>query len=78
MSQMKKKKESSTITSAQAKLAKELIKLANTNKVPELTFTDKARALQSAYQTWFNELRPILAMFKETSTLIQGEKITPF
>jgi hypothetical protein len=39
----KGKKSSYTITSAQAKLAKELIKLANTYKVPELTFNDKAR-----------------------------------
>jgi hypothetical protein len=36
------KKPASIITSAQAKLAKELIKLTNTYKVPELTFTDKA------------------------------------
>jgi hypothetical protein len=72
------RKENSTITSAQTKLAKELIKLANRYKVPELTFTDKARACQSAYQTWFNKLCQILAIFKETSTLIQREKITPF
>jgi hypothetical protein len=72
------KKPSAIISSVQAKLAKELIKLANTYKVPELTFTDKASQRQFAYQTWFNKLRPILAMFKETSNLIQGEKITPF
>jgi hypothetical protein len=66
------------ITSAQAKLAKELIKLANTYKVPELTFSDQASKRRFGYQTWFNKLRPILAMFPETSEVIQGEKIMPF
>jgi hypothetical protein len=66
------------MTSAQAKLGKELIKLANTYKVPELTFNDKARARRTAYQTWFNKLRTIIAMFAETSQLIQGENIIPF
>ena len=66
------------ITSAQAKLAKELIKLANTYKVPELTFTDKATKRRFNYQTWFTKLRPILAMFNDTACLIQGEKITPY
>jgi len=74
----KNKKSGQTITLAQAKLAKELIKLANTYKVPELTFNDKARTRRSGCQTWFNKLRPILAMFEETSSLIQGEKIHPF
>jgi len=73
-----KKSETVTLTSAQAKLAKELIKLANTYKVPELTFTDKARARRTAYQTWFTKLRTILAMFAETSQLIQGENVIPF
>jgi len=72
------KKPAATITSAQAKLAKELIKLANTYKVPELTFTDKATRRRSIYQTWFTKLRPILAMFTETASLIEGEKVTPF
>jgi len=67
-----------TITSAQAKLAKELIKLANTYKVPELNFFDQAGRRRFGYQTWLNKLRPILAMFPETSEVIQGEKIIPF
>jgi hypothetical protein len=66
------------VTSAQAKLAKELIKLANTYKVPELNFFDQAGRHWFGYQTWFNKLRPILAMFPETSEVIQGEKIIPF
>jgi len=72
------KKPASIITSAQAKLAKELIKLANTYKVPELTFTDKATRRRNQYQTWFTKLCPILAMFTETADVIQGEKIIPF
>jgi hypothetical protein len=38
----KSDKAESAITSAQAKLSKELIKLATTYKIPELTFTDQA------------------------------------
>jgi hypothetical protein len=71
-------KTDSAVSSAQAKLAKELIKLANTYKVPELIFSDQANRCQFAYQTWFNKLRPQLAMFPETCTVIQGEKIVPF
>ena len=44
------------VTSAQAKLARELIKLANTYKVPELTFTDKATKRRFNYQTCFTKL----------------------
>jgi hypothetical protein len=44
------------VTSAQAKLAKELIKLANTYKVPELTFTEKATKRRFNYQTCFTKL----------------------
>jgi len=54
------------INSAQAKLAKELIKLANTYRVLELTFTDQASRRRFNFQTWFNKLWPILAMFLET------------
>jgi hypothetical protein len=49
-------KTDSAVSSAQAKLAKELIKLANTYKVPELIFSDQANRCQFAYQTWFNKL----------------------
>jgi hypothetical protein len=72
------KKPAATVTSAQAKLAKELIKLSNTYKVPELTFTDKPTRRRSHYQTWFTKLRPILAMFNDTTSVIQGEKVIPF
>jgi len=72
------KKPAATFTSAQAKLAKELIKSANTYKVPELTFTDKATRRRSQYQTWFTKLRPILAMFPDTAKLIEGEKVVPY
>jgi hypothetical protein len=66
------------VNSVQAKLAKELIKLANTYKVPKLIFSDQAGRRCFGYQTWFNKLHPILAMFPETSEVIQGDKIIPF
>ncbi len=71
-------KPETVIDSAQAKLAKELIKLENTYKVPELTFSNQAGRCCFGYQTWFNKLRPFLAMFPETSEAIQGDKIVPF
>jgi hypothetical protein len=52
--------------------------LANTFKVPELTFTDKATKRRFNYQTWFTKLRSILAMFNDTTCVIQGEIIIPY
>jgi hypothetical protein len=71
-------KPEAVINSVQAKLAKELIKLANTYKVPELMFSNQAGRHCFGYQTWFKKLRPILAIFPETSEVIQGDKIVPF
>jgi len=56
-----KKSGNAVLTSAQAKLAKELINWPTHTRC------------RTAYQTWFNKLRTILAMFMETSQLIQGE-----
>jgi hypothetical protein len=52
--------------------------MANTYKVPELTFSDQAGKRRFGYQTWFKKLRQLLAMFPETSDVIQGVKIVPF
>ncbi len=51
--------------SGQAKLAKELIKLAQTYKVAELTFDNKATKRRTNYFLWSTKLRPILAMFSQ-------------
>jgi hypothetical protein len=45
------------------KLTKELIKLAESYKVPELKFDEQASKQHFHYQTWIMKLQPILAMF---------------
>jgi len=62
----------------QAKLAKELIKLASTYKVPELTFVKKAARHLLTYQGWIARLHPILAMFPEMASVLKQEDIIPF
>jgi hypothetical protein len=62
----------------QAKLAKELIKLANTYKVPELKFSDQASKRRSAYNAWVTKMRTILSMFPGTMNLFQQDTIIPF
>jgi len=68
----------SSSVSWQAKLAKELMKISETYKIPELTFDTKAKTRRSNYFTWCSKLRPILAMFPQTSKLFQDNEIIPY
>ena len=61
-----------------AKLSKELIKLADTYKVPELKFEEQATKQRYNYRNWITKLRPILAMFSHTSSVIKEDEIIPF
>jgi hypothetical protein len=61
-----------------AKLTKEIIKLADTYKVPELKFDEQASKQCSNYQTWIMKLRPILAMFPQRASVLPGDSIIPF
>ncbi len=65
-------------TSKQAKLAKELIKLANTYNVPELKFSEQASKHRLAYTAWITKLKTILSMFPSTMNLIGYDFINPF
>lgn len=65
-------------TQTQARLAGELIKLASTYKVPELTFVKKAAWCCLNYQGWIARLRPILAMFTETAPVLDKEHVIHF
>jgi hypothetical protein len=60
----------------QAKLAKELIKLANSYKIPELTFDVQASKRRYNFSTWFSKIQTILSMFPQTATVIQGGTVT--
>jgi len=64
--------------SLQAKLAKELIKLAETYKISELVFETKATKRRSNYLTWWSKLRPILAMFPQNAVVFKDNEIIPF
>jgi hypothetical protein len=59
-------------------LTKELIKLAESYKVPKLKFDEQASKRQFNYQAWFMKLQPILAMFAQTATVMPNDKIVPF
>jgi hypothetical protein len=61
-----------------ANLAKELIKLADTYKVPELCFEEQAKKRRYNYHTWISKLRLILAMFSQTSPVLVDDEIIPF
>jgi hypothetical protein len=61
-----------------AKLTKELIKLAESYKVPELKFDEQASKRRYNYQTWLMKLQPILAMFIQTACVLPGDKVVPF
>jgi hypothetical protein len=61
-----------------AKLTKELIKLAESYKVPELKFDEQASKRRFNYQAWIMKLQPILAMFNQTATVMPHDKIIPF
>lgn len=57
----------------QAKLAKELIKLSNSYKVPELAFNVKATKHHFSYTTWISKMQTILSMFPQTADIIQND-----
>jgi hypothetical protein len=57
----------------QAKLAKELIKLATSYKIPELTFDVQASKRCFNFSTWFSKLQMILSMFPQTASIIQDD-----
>jgi hypothetical protein len=61
-----------------AKLTKELIKLAESYKVPELKFDEQASKQRHNYQTWLMKLQPILAMFTQTASVLPRDKVVPF
>jgi hypothetical protein len=65
-------------TSTQAKLAKELINLAETYKIPELTFDTKATKRRTNYFLCSSKLRPVLAMFSQTCKVFDEIDIKPF
>jgi hypothetical protein len=65
-------------SSYQAKLAKELIKLAQTYKVAELPFDNQATKRRMNYFLWSTKLRLILAMFPQTSKVLNSVNVTPF
>jgi hypothetical protein len=60
-----------------AKLTKELIKLADSYKVPELKFDEQARKRRFNYQAWLMKLQPILAMFSQTASVLPHDKVVP-
>ncbi|MFN9979363.1 MAG: hypothetical protein ACK53Y_05595, partial [bacterium] len=60
------------------KLTKELIKLADSYKVPELKFDEQASKRDFNYQTWIMKLQPILAMFSQTAQVLPNDKVIPF
>jgi len=61
-----------------AKLTKELIKLADSYKVPELKFDEQASKRRFNYQAWLMKLQPILAMFSQTASVLPKDKVVPF
>jgi hypothetical protein len=61
-----------------AKLTKELIKLADSYKVPELKFDEQAGKRRFNYQAWLTKLQQILAMFSQTSSVLPKDKVIPF
>jgi len=65
-------------TTLQAKLAKELITLAEKYKVPELTFDTKATKCRENYFLWISKIRPILAMFPQTNQVLQDVDVKSY
>jgi hypothetical protein len=61
-----------------AKLTKELIKLADSYKIPELKFDEQASKRRFNYQAWLMKLQPILAMFTQTASVLPKDKVIPF
>jgi hypothetical protein len=65
-------------TTLQAKLAKELITLAEKYKVPELTFDTKATKRRVNYLLWISKILPILAMFPQTNQILKDFDVTSY
>jgi hypothetical protein len=61
-----------------SKLTKEIIKLADTYKVPELKFDEQAARRRFNFQTWIMKLKPILAMFSQTAKVLPTDTVVPF
>jgi hypothetical protein len=61
-----------------SKLTKEIIKLADTYKVPELTFDEQAARRCFNFQTWIMKLKPILTMFSQTAKVLPTDTVVPF
>ncbi len=61
-----------------AKLTKEIIKLADTYKVPELRFDEQASKRRFNFQNWIMKLRPILAMFPQTASVLPADSVVHF
>jgi hypothetical protein len=62
----------------QAKLAKELIKLANSYKIPELTFDVQASKRRFNFSTWYSKMQTILSMFPQTALIVQDPNTVTF
>jgi hypothetical protein len=77
-SRLMKLHESSGNNYSIAKLTKEIIKLAETYKVPELKFDEQAQRRRFNFHSWIMKLKPILAMFPQTSKVLPGDTVIPF
>lgn len=62
----------------QAKLAKELIKLANSYKIPEFTFDIQASKRCLNFSTWYSKMQTILSMFPQTALVVQDPNTVSF
>jgi hypothetical protein len=60
------------------KLTKEIIKLADMYKVPELRFDEQASKRRFNFQNWIMKLWPILAMFPQTASVLPVDTVVPF
>jgi hypothetical protein len=54
------------------------LKISETYKIPELTFDTKTKTRQTNYFTRCSKLRPILAMFPQSSKIFQENEIVPY
>jgi len=67
-----------TDATLQAKLAKELIKLANSYKIPELTFDVQASKGRFNFSTWYSKMQTILSMFPQTALIVRDPNTISF
>jgi len=61
-----------------AKLTKELIKLADSYKVPELKFDEQASKRRFNFHAWIMKIQPNLPMFPQTASVLPNNKVIPF